>query len=56
MAERLSVNMGVRDSLVMPRLEIHIPMPPGAAVPARTPQTPPPAQADPGQPAAAQSR
>jgi hypothetical protein len=39
-------------SQVMPRLVINIPMPPGAAVPARAPQ----AQAPTAQPAAAQSR
>ena len=41
-------------SVVMPRLVINIPMPPGAAVPARAPQPAPPAE--PAQPAAAQSR
>lgn len=43
---------------LMPRLEINIPMPAGAAIPARTPlsQPAPIPQAEPAQPAAAQSR
>jgi hypothetical protein len=42
------------DSQIMPRLEIKIPMPPGAAIPARAPQSQPaPPQAEPARPAAA---
>jgi hypothetical protein len=59
MAPQKNDNPRVRgfDSLIMPRLEISIPMPAGAAVPVRAPQPQPqpmpPAQ--PSQPAAAQS-
>jgi len=55
MAERKSDRALAMDSQVMPRLVINIPMPAGAAVPARAPQSQPP-QAPPAQPAAAQSR
>jgi hypothetical protein len=42
---------------LMPRLEIHIPMPAGVAAPARAPRTQQPIpSAEPAQPAAAQSR
>jgi len=43
-------------SHVMPRLEINIPMPAGAAVPARSPQPQQIPQPQPAKPAAAQSR
>ena len=61
MAERENVRSGTRartfDSLIMPRLEIRIPMPEGAAVPARAPQKQPtPPQTEPAEPVAAQSR
>ena len=58
MAEkRAVVVVDVPKSFIMPRLEINIPMPPGAAVP-RAPQAQPiPVfPAEPAQPAAAQSR
>jgi len=42
-------------SLVMPRLEINIPMPTGAAIP-RAPQSAPVPQTEPAKPAAARSR
>jgi len=45
----------LQKSLIMPRLEINIPMPAGAAVPARAPQSQP-APSEPARPAAAQSR
>jgi hypothetical protein len=58
MAERKSDRTLAMDSQIMPRLVINIPMPPGAAVPARSPQSQPAQipQAEPAQPAAAQSR
>jgi hypothetical protein len=43
------------DSQIMPRLDIHVPMPPGAATPARAPQPQPVSPSRPSQPAAAQS-
>jgi hypothetical protein len=51
-----SVNYG--ESLIMPRVINPLPMPAGAAVPARPPQSQPTPipQAEPAQPAAAQSR
>jgi hypothetical protein len=60
MAKRSAEPERVRafDSLIMPRLEIDIPMPPGAAIPPRAIQTPPP-QISPAQstpPIAAQPR
>jgi len=58
MAERKSDRARAFDSLIMPRLEIDIPMPAGVAIPARGPQSHPAPipQAEPAQPAAAQSR
>jgi hypothetical protein len=52
MAEQHKSNSSGRafDSQIMPRLEISIPMPPGAAVPAKAPQ---PQPASPSQPVAA---
>ena len=57
MAERKSDCTRTHDSLIMPRLELNIPMPAGVAIP-RAPQSQPvpPPQAEPSQPAAAQSR
>jgi hypothetical protein len=59
MAERQISNSGTfGESLIMPRVVNPLPMPAGAAVPARAPQAQPiPAlPAQPAQPAAAQSR
>jgi len=58
MAERRSDRALAMDSQIMPRLEISIPMPPGAAVPARSPQSQPAPipQNGPARPAAAHSR
>lgn len=59
MMERKSVNPGItgraRDSLIMPRLEISVPMPPGAAVPAKSPQQQPVSPSQPSQPVAART-
>ncbi len=57
MAEQRKADSSVRaranDSQIMPRLKIDIPMPPGAAVPAKAPQPQPVSPAQPSQPAAA---
>ncbi len=59
MAKQYGGNSGDRartfDSQIMPRLEINIPMPPGAAIPARSPQPAPVEPSQPAKPAAAQS-
>ncbi len=43
-------------TFTMPRFEINIPMPAGAAIPARSPQSQTVPPQDPAQPSAAQSR
>jgi hypothetical protein len=57
MAEQKIMGFHKNGSVMMPRLEINIPMPAGAAVP-RAPQSQPAPipQSQPAQPAAAQSR
>jgi hypothetical protein len=57
MAEPKIMGFHKNGSVMMPRLEINIPMPPGAVVP-RTPQSQPAPipHVEPAQPAAAQSR
>lgn len=57
MAEQKIKGFHKNGSVLMTRLEINIPMPPGAAIP-RAPQSQPAPipQAEPAQPAAAQSR
>jgi hypothetical protein len=55
-AERTSGRVLAQDSAMITRLQINIPMPAGAAVPARSPQPQQIPQPQPAKPAAAQSR
>jgi hypothetical protein len=56
MSEQRNNNSAVKDSQIMPRVINPLPMPAGAAVPARAPQSQPIPQTKPAWPTAAQSK